>query len=681
MLFSLLSAALFASSPLHCESISFVSGRDNVISAFFYLLSLWCFVRNGSRNSKKLLTGGVISFWIALLSKEMAIGLPAVLAGIGFFLPEVFKSDYKADSYSLKERCRIAINESKLLWLSAAIYLLVRYLALGTFTGGYTGSIGAGLMSTVAQRWTDIKILIKIIYPFNSAAFGVLSQFYWAILSALYTILGTLIIVKFLSKKYSLNILGFLVLWVLTTIVPIYQLWGLGENLQGARFYFFLSIPLAIFLPLLLLSPAIEACTADGLPEAAPVIKSRSIETLAAGTMILLVILSINITCKNNVAWLHASKQTKACLLESQKLAETVPLGKKIVVLGLPKEQDGAHVIYNGSTFNVMMSPPFSQANYTDKFITFDPMFYGQSELINAQRLRSVLSNSDVMGLFVWNEKTLTFDQLQRPSSLVLSQSRVIAPIKLQETEALAASITSNQGVVDHVVHQICINDQGLLMAPSNFDPYEYDFLEFKIKTAFPRELMFVFWKGLKTKRWEYCDSHRPLQKFISNATSPISIRIRLSDRWQWFTQGNINRLQLEFVPGQSVQVTDMQLVSARDLIPVLSIPNYQPNNIGVYSIKKGGDWLNFDAVGVKNRTAIRIEISKPNYFFEDLPEEQSRAAVMTVINEHRNKGSIHIPDEVFAAPGSYQLRALCLDSTGQPVGERSDPVTICFAN
>ena len=47
--FSFLSAALFASHPLHCESISFVSGRDNVFSAFFYLLSFWCLLEKAIR--------------------------------------------------------------------------------------------------------------------------------------------------------------------------------------------------------------------------------------------------------------------------------------------------------------------------------------------------------------------------------------------------------------------------------------------------------------------------------------------------------------------------------------------------------------------------------------------------------------------------------------------------------
>ena len=57
---------------------------------------------------------------------------------------------------------------------------------------------------------------------------------------------------------------------------------------------------------------------------------------------------------------------------ELQKLIDdlhVIQSDGKTGILGIPNEIDGAHVVYNGSTFNVMMSPPFSQENYTAKFI------------------------------------------------------------------------------------------------------------------------------------------------------------------------------------------------------------------------------------------------------------------------------------------------------------------------
>ncbi len=51
VLFAIFSAALFASSPLHCESISLMVGRVDIICAFFYLLALWSFLRKGYKNN------------------------------------------------------------------------------------------------------------------------------------------------------------------------------------------------------------------------------------------------------------------------------------------------------------------------------------------------------------------------------------------------------------------------------------------------------------------------------------------------------------------------------------------------------------------------------------------------------------------------------------------------------
>ena len=181
---------------------------------------------------------GVAFFWIALLFKETAIGLPAVLAGVCFFLPECFQS--KASS--LKERLRLAIKESTPLWITAAVYFLVRFLTLDTVAGGYTGDIGAGLMANIAQRWSNYATIFRIIYPVNSGAFGPVGYYYWGILSILYAVLFTLTVVRFLNGNCPKRMLSFLGLWMLTTIAPLYQLWGLGENLEGPDFsFFFLS--------------------------------------------------------------------------------------------------------------------------------------------------------------------------------------------------------------------------------------------------------------------------------------------------------------------------------------------------------------------------------------------------------------------------------------------------------
>jgi hypothetical protein len=684
ILFSLLSASLFASNPLHCESVSWVSGRDNVISAFFYLLSLWCFVRKGQDKNTKLLTVGIVSFWIAMLSKEMAIGLPIVLTGIAFFLPEVFNSGavaasgfiQKAETYALRNRLYLAVKISMPIWLNTAVYLLVRFLVLGTLTGGYTGGAGSGLMSHLVERWTNVHTIRGIIYPLNLDVFGAVSG-YRTMLSILYTAFATLILVRLFSGKWHARWLGLLVLWTLTTIAPLYQLWSLGDNLEGARFFFFLSIPLAIFVPLLILAPPDKSNISESASVATTNVEWHIIEALGAVAAIALVVLSTNIAYKNNIPWVHAGKQAKACLLAGQALAKSTVPGKTLVLLGIPKEGAGAHIIFNGPTFNSMMSKPFSGADYAETFITFDPLFFGADEYINAQRFKKVLSDPDVVGLFVWNDKTLTFDQLRRPSDDILGGAQAVAPITFEENHGLIASLIASGGITDNHHHQIMINDCGLLVAPSKLDPYKYDFIEFALKASLPKEPISVFWKETRSNSLDWCDSNHPVQKTCSDATSGGHVRIRLSDHWRWFTQENITRLRLEFLPGQSIEVKDMRLLSARGLVPAIAIANAQASNIGVYSIGKDGVLLDFDANAVEGCVAVKIEVSKPNYFFEGLPEEENKEAIMTTVIQPVRRGRLNITSNVFPSPGYYELRALCLDKKGKPIGERSDAITI----
>lgn len=674
MLFSLLSAALFASSPLHCESISFVSGRDNVISSFFYLLSLWFFVKRGIGKSEALLTLGSISYWIALLSKEMAIGLPVVLTGLALILPESFSSDElnSKSSYTLKERLSLTFRVSLPIWLNTVVYFLVRFLALGTFTGGYTGGIGSELLSTMVRRWTDLDTIFRIMFPFNLEVFGIASG-YRAALAAVYTVLATLAVIRILSGKYQVRWIGFLVFWVFTTVAPLYQLWSLGLNLQGARFFFFLTMSLAAFAPLFILAPAgTSIYSPDRRQAGAQLIDALGVLALAA-----LVGLSIIITNRNNIPWVHAGKQSKACMQDGQRLAGLTAPGKKLVLLGIPKEEAGAHIIYNGPTFNTMMSPPFSETNCFEKFLTFDPMFYGNWELVNTQRLKKVLLNPDVVGIFVWNHERLRFERLPLPSRTVFHGAGSSMPLIFKENVDPAAYLTSDRGVTNVKGQQMLIESNGLWLAPASVNPYEYDFLEFVGKPSAERRAVSVFWKGSGRSGSQWQDSKYPVHR--DNLDSGSVTRLRLSDHWRWFTEGDITQLQLAFSPGAPVKLTQMQLISAGSLVPTISIANKQENNLGHYPTGKEGVQVDFDARSIKYCTAVRIDISKPNFFFEGLSQEESKEATQTSLIQTATNGQVHIPANTFPSPGYYELRAACLDAGGRLVGELSDPLVLNY--
>ena len=72
-------AALFAWHPLHVESVAWVAERKDVLCAFFWMLTLWFYVRYASQPSipRYLFTLG--SFVLCLMAKPMGVTLPFVL--------------------------------------------------------------------------------------------------------------------------------------------------------------------------------------------------------------------------------------------------------------------------------------------------------------------------------------------------------------------------------------------------------------------------------------------------------------------------------------------------------------------------------------------------------------------------------------------------------------------------
>ncbi len=78
-------AFLFALHPLHVESVAWISERKDTLSAFFWFLTLWLYVRYTRRPSALRYSLALISFALDLMSKPMAVTLPFVLLLIDYW--------------------------------------------------------------------------------------------------------------------------------------------------------------------------------------------------------------------------------------------------------------------------------------------------------------------------------------------------------------------------------------------------------------------------------------------------------------------------------------------------------------------------------------------------------------------------------------------------------------------
>ena len=76
---ALLAGLFFVVHPIHTEAVSYISGRAEPLSAFFILLSFILYAKNLQTKNTGLYFGMILSFVIALLSKESSLIFPAIL--------------------------------------------------------------------------------------------------------------------------------------------------------------------------------------------------------------------------------------------------------------------------------------------------------------------------------------------------------------------------------------------------------------------------------------------------------------------------------------------------------------------------------------------------------------------------------------------------------------------------
>jgi protein O-mannosyl-transferase len=82
---SALVAALFALHPLHVESVVWISERKDVLSALFWILAVWAYVRYAETSARAFYLASLGLFALGLMAKPMLVTLPLVLILIDYW--------------------------------------------------------------------------------------------------------------------------------------------------------------------------------------------------------------------------------------------------------------------------------------------------------------------------------------------------------------------------------------------------------------------------------------------------------------------------------------------------------------------------------------------------------------------------------------------------------------------
>ena len=159
-------AVAFALHPLHTESVSFVSGRTDVIAALFFLLALIAYDRGRDAARWSWMGWSLAAYLLAALAKEVAIVLPLVLG----LWDRLVRGDLRG-----REAVGRAAGRYAAYAAVAGLYLALRTLALG----GLAETSAAGWGSLLMRALTTVTITARYVWltvvPYPSSPFYVVA--------------------------------------------------------------------------------------------------------------------------------------------------------------------------------------------------------------------------------------------------------------------------------------------------------------------------------------------------------------------------------------------------------------------------------------------------------------------------------------------------------------------------
>jgi hypothetical protein len=169
-------AALFALHPLHGESVAWVAERKDVLSAFFWILTMWTYVYYVERPKINRYLLVASCFLLALMSKPMAVTLPFVLLLLDYWplgrlrfgktnnglIPATLKSMNAGDRKV--PVLRLVLEKVPLFFLSAVLSLFTIFVHWGSGAISSLDKLPLGIRIGNALV-SYVKYIAKMFWP------------------------------------------------------------------------------------------------------------------------------------------------------------------------------------------------------------------------------------------------------------------------------------------------------------------------------------------------------------------------------------------------------------------------------------------------------------------------------------------------------------------------------------
>jgi hypothetical protein len=230
-------AALFALHPLHVESVAWIAERKDVLSGFFWMLTLCLYVYYTEKPAIKRYLLVLFSFVCALMSKPMVVTLPVIMILLDYWPLGRFQS-HKSNLilWQLKEKIPFFI-------FSIIISIITLYAQYKPFVKHFS------FYSRIANAPVSfVTYLEKTFWPHDMAVFYPFSIQIpvWQVVGSILLIIVISIAVVAMMKRMPYLFVGWL--WYAITLLPVIGIIQVGDFAMADRYHYLPSIGIAVML-------------------------------------------------------------------------------------------------------------------------------------------------------------------------------------------------------------------------------------------------------------------------------------------------------------------------------------------------------------------------------------------------------------------------------------------------
>ena len=236
-------AGLFALHPLHVESVAWVAERKDVLSTFFWLLTMLAYLRYVKKPVLIRYFMVLIFFVLGLMSKPMLVTLPFVLLLLDLWPLRRFRFENNRLSQSSGKTCFDFKGASRLIVEKIPFFILVVISCSLTFFAQKGGGALVPLASLSLKPRIANALISYVSYVFKAIWPGNLAVYYpypadtfpvWQICGAALLIVSVFCGAICLLRQYRYVAVG--LFWYFGTLIPVIGLVQVSDQAMADRY-------------------------------------------------------------------------------------------------------------------------------------------------------------------------------------------------------------------------------------------------------------------------------------------------------------------------------------------------------------------------------------------------------------------------------------------------------------